>query len=207
MLLQKRTPAERKYIIGMFGRTIAIAAVWLGVAGVALDATSERLSLTCDRDEESVPHCKLSATKLFTQTHIDLTNQEIQQASSRAIANNYLPSFVQWQTELTTDRGKLIFSNYGIASNNPWENFTERTNRFVDTPQLRSSIVISEYSFWFKFILQAVSGISLLYCLFLVPSLYLTAKHGNDPIAQQQAIERVFSRSSGTKTTKATSDR
>lgn len=171
MLLQKRTQAERKYIMGMFGRTIAIAVVWLGLTGAALYAMSDRMSLTCDRDEESVPRCKLSATKLFTETHIDLANQEIQQVSSYAIANNYLPSFVRWQTEITTDRGKLTFSNYGIASTNPWENFAERTNRFIDTPQLRSTIVTSEYSFWFKFILQAVSGISLLYCLFLIPSL------------------------------------
>jgi hypothetical protein len=183
MLLQKRTQAERKYIIGIFGRTIAIAAVWLGLTGVALDAASERLSLTCDRDEESVPHCKLSTTKLFTKTHIDLSDGEIQQVTSRAIANNYLSSFVQWQTEITTDRGKLTSSNYGIASTDPWENFAERTNRFIDTPQLRSTIVTSEYSFWFKFILQAVSGISILYCLFLIPSLYLTAKYGSDPSA------------------------
>jgi hypothetical protein len=207
MLLQKRTQAERKYIMGVFSQTIAIATVWLGLTGVALYAMSDRMSLTCDRDEESVPHCKLSATKLATETHIDLSNQEIQQVTSRAIANNYLPSFVQWQTEITTDRGKLTFSNYGIASSNPWENFTDRTNRFIDTPQLRSTIVTSEYSFWFKFILQAVSGVSLLYCLFLFPSLYLTAKYGNDPIAQQQAIERVFSRSSGTEVSKTTSDR
>jgi hypothetical protein len=207
MLLQKRTQADRKYIIGMFGRTIAIAAVWLGLAGVALDATSERLSLNCERNEESVPHCKLSATKLFTQTHIDLANQEIQQVTSRAIANNYLPTFVQWQTEITTDRGKLTFNNNGLASTNPWENFATRTNRFVETPQFRSTIVTSEYSFWFKFILQAVSGGSLLYCLFLVPSLYLTAKYGNDSTAQQQAIERVLSKSSETKATKATNER
>jgi hypothetical protein len=206
MLLQKRTQSERKYIMGMFGRAIAIAAVWLGLSGLALDAASERLSVNCDRDEESVPHCKLSATKLFTATHTDLSNQEIQQVTSHAIASNYLPTFVLWQTEITTDRGKLIFSNYGIASTNPWENFADRINRFVDTPQLRSTTVTSEYSYWFKFILQAVSGISLLYCLFLVPSLYLTAKYGNAPLVQQQAIERVFSRSQ-TKTTKATSDR
>jgi hypothetical protein len=202
MLLQKRTQADRRYIIGMFGRTMAIAAVWLGLSGLALDATSDRLTLNCERNEESVPHCKLSATKLFTETHIDLANQEIQHVTSRAIANNYLPTFVQWQTEITTDRGKLIFSNNGVASTNPWENFAERTNRFVDTPQFRSTIVTSEYSFWFKFILQAVSGISILYCLFIVPSLYLTLKYGDDPLAQQQAIERVFSKETGTKATK-----
>lgn len=207
MLLQKRTQADRQYIIGMFGRTLAIAAVWLGLAAVALDATSERLSMSCERNEQSVPHCKSIATKLFTQTHIDLANQEIQQVTSRAIANSYLPTFVRWQTEITTARGKLTFSNNGIASINPWENFADRTNRFIDTPQLRSTIVTSEYSFWFKFILQFVSGVSLLYCLLLVPSLYLTAKYGNDRIAQQQAIERIFSKSSETKATKATSDR
>jgi hypothetical protein len=185
----------------MFGRTIAIAIVWFGLAGVALDATSERISLNCERDEESVPHCKLSAIKLFTQTHIDLSHQEIGQVSSRAIAGNYLPTFVRWQTEINTDRGKLLFNNYGIASTNPWENFNDRTKRFIDTPQLRSSIVTSEYSFWFKFILQAVSGISLLYCLFLIPSLYLTVKYGNDPIAQQQAIERTFEKSPEKKAT------
>jgi hypothetical protein len=180
MLLQNRTPAERKYIIGIFGRTIAISLVWLGLAGVALDTTSERISLNCDRDEESVPHCKLSAIKLFTQTQIDLSNREIGQVTNRAIASKYLPTFVRWQSEINTDRGQLLFNNYGIASSNPWENFTDRAQRFIDTPQLRSTIVTSEYSFWFKFILQAVSGISLLYCLFLVPSLYLTVKYGND---------------------------
>jgi hypothetical protein len=199
MLLQNRTQAERKYIIGMFGRTIAIAIVWLGLVGVALDATSERISLNCDRDEESVPRCKLSAIKLFTQTHIDLSHQEIGQVTSQAIASNYLPTFVRWQSVINTDRGQLLFNNYGIASTNPWENFTDRAKRFIDTPQLRSTTVTSEYSFWFKFILQAVSGISLMYCLFLVPSLYLTLKYGNDPIAQQQAIERTFETSSGKK--------
>ncbi len=207
MLLQKRTQADRQHIIGVFCRTSAIASVWLGLSGLALQAASERLSLHCERDGESVAACKLSVDRLLNPTHIDLADREIMQVTNRSIANNLLPTFVRWQTEITTDRGKLVFNNDGVASTNPWIDFTDRTNHFIETPQLRSLNVSSEYSFWFKFILQAVSGISLLYCLFIVPSLYLTAKYGNDPIAQQQAIAQLAGKFDRAKSTASIEDR
>lgn len=191
MVKQKRSQAEFKYIGGVFLRTTAIAAVWFGLMGVVLDAASERVSLDCERDGESVFQCKLSVKKLFNETQINLADREIQQVKNRAIFSSYLPTFTRWETEIITDRGNLTFYNYGIASNNPGSNFTDRTNRFIRTLQLRTLTVTSEYSFWFKFISQAASGISILCGLFIVPSLYLTAKYGDDPIAHQQVIDRL----------------
>jgi hypothetical protein len=188
---QKRSQAEFKYIGGVFLRTTAIAAVWFGSIGVVLDAASERVSLDCERDGESVFQCKLSVKKLFSETQINLANREIQQVETRSIFSSYLPTFTRWETEIITDRGNLTFNNYGVASTNPGSNFTDRTNRFISTPQLRTLTVTSEYSFWFKFISQAASGISILCGLFIVPSLYLTAKYGDDPIAHQQVIDRL----------------
>jgi hypothetical protein len=208
MLGQKRTQTEQKYIAAVLLRTSAIVAVWFGLTGLALNLLSDRVSLHCERDAESVAECKLGVNRLFSQSQIDLSQQKIRQVSNRSISNEYLPTFVRWQLEIMTDRERLEFNSYGVARDNRWEYFADRTNKFIKTPQLRTLTVTSEYSFWFKFLSQAVSGISILYGLFIVPSLYLIIKYGDDPIAHQQAFDRVFGGITGqNKSPNATIDR
>ncbi len=194
MVKKQWVQAEQKYIAEIFLRTSAIAAIWFGLTGVALNALSDRVSLHCERDADSIAECKVGIKRLFSETQIDLAGQEIRQINNRSISNHYSSTFVQWQMEIETDRHKLEFNSYGVARDNRWENFTDRTNRFINTPQLRTLAITSEYSFWFKFFSQAVSGISILYGLFIIPSLYLIVKYGDDPIAHQQAFVRIFGR-------------
>lgn len=192
MLKRKRTKAELKYVARVFLLTGIIAGGWFGITGLGLNALSDRPSLQCERNEESIPECKLSIKHLLTETAIKTSTGELQQVTSRAVANHYLPSLVQWQMAIATSQGQLDFHSDGVSGINHWENFTTRTNRFLETPQMRSFIITAEYSFWFKLLSQSVSGISILCGLFIIPGLYLTAKYGDDATAHQQAFDRLF---------------
>lgn len=192
MLKRKRTKAELKHVAGVFFRTGVIAGVWFGITGLALNALSDRVSLQCERTEESIPECKLSIKHLLTESIVKTDNSEFQQVTSRAVANTYFPGLVSWEMTIATSQNQIYFYNYGMGESNPWQEFATRTNRFLDTPQLRSFTITAEHNFWFKLLSQSVSGISILVGLFVLPGLYLTAKYGDDAIAHQQAVERLF---------------
>ena len=191
MVFKNRSRSEIKYIAKIFARTGLVAATWFGLSGLALHASSDRLLLNCERNEESLPECKLTVKRLFDESTIKLPSTEIQQISTQGIYNKYFPSFVQWQMAIATTQGKVYFNSYNIAKSDEWEDFRDRTNKFLATPQLRTFTIASEYNFWFKLMIQSVSGISILCGLFIVPGLYLTAKYGSDTEAQQQAIDRL----------------
>jgi hypothetical protein len=189
VVFKNRSSSEFKYIANIFARTGLAAVAWFGLSGLALQALSDRVSLNCERSEESVPECKLSVKKLFNEYTIDLPSEEIKHVNTQGIYNPYLPDFFQWQMAIVTNGDRVYFTSYSIGKDNNWEDFRDRTNRFLYTPQLRTFNITSEYNFWFKFISQFVSGISILAGLFIMPGLYLTAKYGSDTIAQQQAID------------------
>ncbi len=192
MVFKNRSRSEIEYIAKIFARTGLVAATWFGLSGLALHAVSDRVLLNCERGEESLPKCKLTVKRLFDESTVKLPSEEIQQISSQGIYNQYFPSFVQWQLAIATTQGKLYFDRYNIAKSDDWKDFGDRTNIFLNAPQLRTFTITSEYSFWFQLISQGVSGISILCGLFILPGLYLTAKYGRDTLAQQQAIDRVM---------------
>jgi hypothetical protein len=201
----KNPRSEIKYIAKIFARTGLVAAAWVGLSGLALHAVSDRVLLNCERGEESLPECKLTVKRLFDESIIKLPSAEIQQISSQGIYNKYFPSFVQWQMAIETTHGKVYFNSYNIAKSDDWQDFSERTNKFLAAPELRTFTIISEYNFWFKLIIQSVSGISILCSLFILPGLYLTAKYGSDLEAQQQAIDgfiRQFTRAKSSTATR-----
>jgi hypothetical protein len=205
VVFKNRSSSEVKYIANVFARTGLVAAAWFGLSGLVIQAVSDRVSLNCQRSEESVPECKLSIKKLFNEYTIDLPSEEIKEVSSQGIYNPYFPSFMQWQMAIVTSRDRVYFTSYGIGKDNNWEDFRDRTNRFLYTPQLRTFNITSEYNFWFKFISQSVSGISIVAGLFIIPGLYLTAKYGSDAVAQQQAIDGFMQQFSRTKSSTAAS--
>jgi hypothetical protein len=188
----KRSRGELKYVSKVFLRTGLVTVAWFAMAGLALNALGDRVSLQCERNEESLPVCDLSVKHLLAETKINLPDREFQQVTSKAISTNYFPNSTQWQMQIATSRGPLNFDSYGITNSNHWEDFTNRANKFIDAPQLRTFTITSEYSFWFKFLSQAVSGVSILCGLFVIAGLFLTAKYGSDTIAQQQALEQIF---------------
>jgi hypothetical protein len=205
VVFKNRSRSEIKYIAKIFARTGLVAATWFGLSGLALHAVSDRVLLHCERDEESIPECKLTVKRLFDESTVKLPSTEIQQINSQGIYNRYFPSFVQWQMAIATTQGKVYFDRYNIAKSDDWEDFRDRTNKFLATPELRSFAITSEYSFWFKLISQGVSGISILCGLFILPGLYLTAKYPRDTIAQQQAIDgfiRQFTRAKSSTATR-----
>ena len=206
MLTKKRTKTELKYIAKVFLRTGVVAAAWFGLTGVALNALSDRVSLQCERNEESAPECKLSIERLLTETKIDTSAVEFQQVTNQAISNPYFPTIVRWEMAIATSHGKIEFGSYGVPGTSHWQNFSDRTNRFLETPQLRTLAITSEYSFWFKFLSQAISGVSILCGLFIMTSLYLTIKYGDDPTAHQQEFDRLFSQANRTQSTPVNSD-
>jgi hypothetical protein len=199
MLTPKHNQAQLKYVATVFLKAGLVTAAWFGLTGFILNAVSDRVSIQCERNEESVPECKLSIERLFTQTTIDTTNIEFHQLTNRAIATAYLPSLAQWQMTIATNHGKIEFTSDGMANTSHWQDFTDRTNRFLANPQLRTLAITSEYSFWFKVLSQSVSGISLICGLFIIPGLYLTAKYADNAIEQQQALERFFGKFIGAK--------
>ncbi len=188
-----RTKAELKYIGGVFVRTGAVAIAWFGLTGLALNSLGDRVSLQCERNEESLPECQLSTKHLFTETSVNESVGEFQTITNQAMSNEYIPSLTEWEMEIVTSRGKIRFNTYGLAKTNHWQDFTDRTNRFLDTPQLRTFAITSEYSFWFKFLSQAVSGVSILCGLFIIPGLYLAVKYASDYAAQEVALDKLFS--------------
>lgn len=205
MVFKNRSRSEIKYIAKIFARTGLVAATWFSLSGLALYAVSDRVSLNCERGEESLPACKLTVKRLFNESTIETPSREIQQISSQGIYNKYFPSFIQWQMAIATTQGKVYFNSYNIAKSDEWEDFRDRTNKFLAAPELRTFTITSEYNFWFKLMIQSVSGISILCGLFIIPGLYLTAKYGNDPKAQQQAIDgfmRQFTRAKSSTVTR-----
>jgi hypothetical protein len=206
MLTPKHNKAQLKYVATVFFKTGLVTAAWFGLTGVVLNAVSDRVSLQCERNEESVPECKLSVERLFTQTTINTTNVEFHQLTNQAIAAAYLPSLTQWQMTINTSHGKIDFASDGMANTNHWQDFTDRTNRFLTNPQLRTLAITSEYSFWFKVLSQSVSGISLICGLFIIPGLYLTAKYADNAIEQQQALEGFFGKFMGAKSPTVSSE-
>jgi hypothetical protein len=189
VVFKNRSRSEIKYIAKIFARTGLVAVTWFGLSGLALHVVSDRVLLNCERGEESLPKCQLTVKRLFNESTVKLPSQEIQQISSQGIYNRYFPSFVQWQMAIATNQGKIYFDRYNIAQSDDWEDFRDRTNKFLATPELRSFSITSEYSFWFNLISQGVSGISILCGLFILPGLYLTAKYGSDAVGQQQEID------------------
>ncbi len=185
MVFKNRSRSEVKYIAKIFARTGLVTATWFGLSGLALHAVSDRILLNCERNEESLPACRLTIERLFDKSTVKLPSAEIQQISTSGIYNHYFPSFVQWQMAIATTQGKVYFDRYNIAKSDDWQDFGDRTNKFLNTPELRTFTITSEYSFWFKFISQGISGISILCALFILPGLYLTAKYGGDTAAQQ----------------------
>jgi hypothetical protein len=206
MLTPKHNKAQLKYVATVFFKTGLVTAAWFGLTGVVLDAVSDRVSLQCERNEESVPECKLNVERLFTQTTINTTNVELHQLTNQATSTAYLPSLAQWQMTIDTSHGKIEFASTGMVSTNHWQDFTDRTNRFLTNPQLRTLAITSEYNFWFKVLSQSVSGISLICGLFIIPGLYLTAKYADNAIEQQQAIERFFGKFIGAKSPTVSSE-
>ena len=206
MLTKKRTKTELKYIAKVFLRTGVVVAAWFGLTGVALNALSDRVSLQCERNEESVPECKLNVERLLTETKIDTSAVEFQQVTNQAISHPYFPRIVRWEMAIATSQGKVEFNSDGVAETNHWQDFSDRTNRFLETPQLRTLAITSEYSFWFKFLSQAVSGVSILCGLFIIPGLYLTVKYGDKPTAHQQELDRFFGQLARTKSEPINSD-
>jgi hypothetical protein len=205
VVFKNRSRSEIKYIAKIFARTGLVVTTWFGLSGLALHGVSDRVLLNCERGEESLPECKLTVKRLFDESTVKLPSPEIQQISSQGIYNKYFPSFVQWQMAIATTQGKVYFDRYNIAKSDDWEDFSDRTNKFLSTPELRNFTITSEYSFWFKLISQGVSGISILCGLFIVPGLYLTAKYGRDTVAQQQAIDgfiRQFTRAKSSTVTR-----
>lgn len=190
MVFKNRSGSEIKYIANVFARTGLAAVTWFALSGLVLYGVGDRVSLNCERSEESIPECKLSIKKLFNEYTIDLPAKEIKDVSTQGIYHPYFSSFIQWQMAITTNKDRVYFTSYSIGNNNNWEDFRDRTNRFLYTPQLRTFSIVSEYNFWFKFIIQSVSGISIISALFIIPGLYLTAKYGSDAVAQQQGIDR-----------------
>jgi hypothetical protein len=206
MLTLKHNKAQLKYIATVFLKTGIVTAAWFGLTGIALNAISDRVSLHCERNEESVPECKLSVERLFTQTTIDTNNVEFHQLTNQAIPSAYLPSLAQWQMTIATSHGSIQFASNGMTNSNYWQDFTDRTNRFLTNPQLRTLAITSEYSFWFKVLSQSVSGISLICGLFIIPGLYLTAKYADNAIEQQQALEQFFGKFIGAKSPTVSSE-
>jgi hypothetical protein len=205
VVFKNRSRSEIKYIAKIFARTGLVTLTWFGLSGLALHSVSDRVLLNCERGEESLTECKLTVKRLFDESTVKLPSPEIQQISSQGIYNRYFTSFVRWQMAIATAQGKVYFDRYNIAKSDDWEDFRDRTNKFLATPELRTFTITSEYSFWFKLIIQSVSGISILCGLFIIPGLYLTAKHGGDDVAQQQAIDgfiRQFNRSKSSTATR-----
>ncbi len=188
----KRSRGELKYVSKVFLRTGLVTVAWFGITGLALNALGDRVSLQCERNEESLPVCNLSVKHLLAETKIDLPDREFQQITSKAISTNYFPNSTQWQMQIATSQGPLNFDSHGTTNSNHWEDFANRANRFIDAPQLRTFTITSEHSFWFKFLSQAVSGVSIICGLFAIAGLFLTAKYGSDTAAQQQALERIL---------------
>jgi Tfp pilus assembly major pilin PilA len=206
MLILKHNKAQLKYVATVFFKTGLVTAAWFGLTGVVLNAVSDRVSLQCERNEESVPECKLSVERLFTQTTINTTDVEFHQLTNQAISTAYLPSLAQWQMTIATSHGKIEFTSIGMANTDRWQDFTDRTNRFLTNPQLRTLAITSEYSFWFKVLSQSVSGISLICGLFIIPGLYLTAKYADNAIEQQQALEGFFGKFIGARSPTVSSE-
>lgn len=205
MVFKNRSRGEIKYIAKIFARTGLVTVTWFGLSSLALHAVSDRILLNCERGEESLPACRLTIERLFDKSTVKLPSAEIEQISTSGIYNQYFPSFVQWQMAIATTQGKVYFDRYNIAKSDDWQDFSERTNKFLAAPELRTFTIISEYNFWFKLIIQSVSGISILCSLFILPGLYLTAKYGSDLEAQQQAIDgfiRQFTRAKSSTATR-----
>ncbi len=120
MLKRKRTNAELKHVAGVFFRTGVIAGVWFGITGLALNALSDRVSLQCERTEESIPECKLSIKHLLTESIVKTDNSEFQQVTSRAVANTYFLGLVSWEMTIATSQNQIHFYNYGMGESNPW---------------------------------------------------------------------------------------
>jgi hypothetical protein len=206
MLKRTRTKAELKYIASVFLRTGIIAGAWFGIMGLALNALSDRPSIQCDRNEESIAECKLSVKQLVNETTITTLTGELKPVTSRAVANHYLPSLIQWQMTISATQGAINFNSYGVTGVNHWQDFTDRTNRFLESPQIRNFTITAEYSFWFKLLSRSVSGISILCGLFIIPGLYLTAKYGDDATAHQQVFDRLFGQFTSVKPNPENSD-
>jgi hypothetical protein len=203
---QLNSPSDRRYIATVFLRTGLVTAAWFGLTGIGLNALSDRALLQCHRNEESLAECELTIKSLVSQAHIDLTAGEIQAVRSQSISNNWSANLVRWETTIATSKGNFIFSSYGIASENNWENFTNRTNKFLSEPEVRTIWVESDYSYWFKFLIQAVSGISILCGLFIIPGLLLTLKYGSNLAAQEEALNLFFAKLAGVKSLGVTED-
>jgi hypothetical protein len=199
VVFKNRSRNEIEYIAKIFIRTGLVTATWFGLSALVLHGVSDRVFLNCERGEESLPECKLTVKRLFDESTVKLPSEQIQQISSQGIYNKYFPSFVQWQLAIATTQGKVYVDRYNIAKSDDWADFGDRTNKFLTTPQLRTFTITSEYNFWFKLIVQGVSGISIICALFILPGLYLTAKYARDTAAQQQAIDRVMRKLSGSR--------
>ena len=191
-IAQVRTKAELTYISNVFLRTGAIAVTWFGLTGLVLNGLSERISIRCDRNEESVPECQLSTKHLFTESSANGAADELLSITNRLTGNTAIPGLTEWEMEVVSSRGKVRFNSYGLAKTNDLEDFTNRTNRFLDTPQLRTFAISSDYSFWFKLLSQGVAGVSIIAGLFTILRLYFAVKYASDRAAQKVKLDQLF---------------
>jgi hypothetical protein len=184
------SPPNFKYIAAVFARTGLVTATWFGLTGMGLNALSERARLECHRNEESLAECRLTVKSWWSESHTDFPAGEIQAVYTRSVTPSRSSGFVRWETTIVTRQGDLKFHTDGVTRENNWVNFTHRTRKFLEEPQIRTLLVESDYGFWFKFLLSGVSGISILFGLFIIPGLLLTLKHGDNLTAQVQALHQ-----------------
>jgi hypothetical protein len=182
---------EFKYIAGVFLKTGLVTVAWFTLAGGLLNAVSERMGISCERDEESLAACQVTTKHLIGESHLDLPPGSLQQINIQSLPSSQVPQLAQWQININHETGSHQFVSYGQAGETTWIEFGNRVNKFLDTPQQRTFTIESEHSFWFKLLNPAISGISILVALFVVPGLLLTLKHGSDEMSIDRDLDVV----------------
>ena len=134
-----------------------------------------------------------SAKHLFTETSVNGAADELLSITNRLIGNTAVPNLTEWEMEVVSSKGKVRFNSYSLTKTNDLEDFTNRTNRFLDTPQLRTFAITSDYGFWFKLISQGVVGVSIIAGIFTISRLYLAVKYASDRTAQKTKLDELFS--------------
>jgi hypothetical protein len=189
MSTHNRSHGEFKYIAGVFLKTGIVTIAWFALAGGLLNTVSERIAISCERDEESLATCRVTTKHLVGESHLDLPAGSLQQIGIESVPYNQVPQLTKWQVNIVSETGSYQFLSQGKSSDLGWTEFGDRVNKFLDAPQQRTFAIESDYSFWFKLLNPAISGISIIVALFFIPGLLLTLKHGSDALAMERDLD------------------
>jgi hypothetical protein len=179
MTFSSHSRSEIRYIAGVFAKAGLVTAAWFILAGGVLNVVSGRVSIHCDRDEESLALCQVTSKYLISESSVNIPAGELQQVTSQAVPyHDRMPYLAKWEMKLNTDHGSYNFTSHGEIDRNPWGDLGDRTNQFLDSPQQRTFEIASDYGFWYKLLNPAIAGISTIVGIFLVPCLLITLKQG-----------------------------